>query len=87
MIRKYMYENKRFSQHQPQLRITSEDDVCFCVAAVGKITAAISLHYIGRKNSKMISVAVLLITGYLSFHVLANLGYVPPTNPLSIVQK
>jgi hypothetical protein len=57
------------------------------VSAGGKIPAAISLHYIARKNSKMISIALLLITGYLSFHVLANLGYIPPTNPLSIIQK
>ncbi len=43
-----------------------------------QIPAAISLYYIGRKNSKMISIALLLITGYLSLHVLANLGYLPP---------
>ena len=52
-----------------------------------QIPAAISLYYIGKKNGKMISIALLLITGYISFHVLANLGYVPPTNPLSIIQK
>lgn len=51
------------------------------------IPAAISLYYIGRKNSKLIFVALLLITSYLSFHVLANFGYIPPTNPLSINQK
>ena len=45
-----------------------------------QIPAAISLYYIGRKNGKMISIALLLITGYLSLHVLANLGYVPPPN-------
>jgi hypothetical protein len=49
------------------------------------IPAAVSLYYIGRKNGKMISIALLLITGYLSLHVLANLGYVPPTNPLSFI--
>lgn len=52
-----------------------------------QIPAAISLHYIGRKNGKLIFVALLLIAGYLSFHILANLGYIPPSNPLSIIQK
>lgn len=52
-----------------------------------QIPAAISLYYIGRNNGKMISIALLLITGYLSLHILANLGYVPPDNPLSIIQK
>jgi hypothetical protein len=52
-----------------------------------QIPAAISLYYIGRKNGNMIIIALLLITGYLSLHVLANLGYVPPTNPLSFVQE
>jgi hypothetical protein len=52
-----------------------------------QIPAAISLYYIGRNNGKMISIALLLITGYLTLHVLANLGYVPPTNLYSIVQK
>ena len=52
-----------------------------------RIPAAISLHYIGRKNSKLIFIALLLIAGYLSFHVLANLGYIPPTSPSSIIQK
>ena len=52
-----------------------------------QIPAAISLYYIGRNNGKMISIALLLITGYLSLHVLANLGYVPPTNPLTIIRK
>jgi hypothetical protein len=52
-----------------------------------QIPAAISLSYIGKKNGKMIFIALLLITGYLSFHVLANLGYVPTTNPLSIIQR
>lgn len=52
-----------------------------------QIPAAISLYYIGRKNGKMISIALLLITGYLSLHILANLGYVPPDNPLSIIQR
>lgn len=51
-----------------------------------QIPAAISLYYIGRKNSKLIFIALLLIAGYLSFHVLTNLGYIPPTNPLSIIQ-
>lgn len=51
-----------------------------------QIPAAISLYYIGRKNSNLIFIALLLIAGYLSFHVLANLGYIPPTNPLSIIQ-
>ncbi len=51
-----------------------------------QIPTAISLYYIGRKNGKMMFIALLLITGYLSLHVLANLGYVPPTNPLSIIQ-
>lgn len=45
-----------------------------------QIPAAISLYYIGRNNHKMMSIALLLITGYLSLHVLANLGYVPPPN-------
>lgn len=51
-----------------------------------QIPAAISLYYIGSKNSKLIFISLLLIAGYLSFHVLANLGYVPPTNRLSIIQ-
>ena len=51
-----------------------------------QIPAAISLYYIGRKNSKLVFIALLLIASYLSFHVLANLGYVPSTNPLSIIQ-
>jgi hypothetical protein len=42
-----------------------------------QIPAAISLYYIGRKNGKMMFIALLLVTCYLSFHVLANLGYVP----------
>ena len=46
-----------------------------------QIPAAISLYYIGRKNGKLISIALLLITGYLSLHVLANLGYLPPPKP------
>ena len=52
-----------------------------------QIPAAISLYYIGRKNGKIVSIALLLITVYLSFHVLANLGYIPATNPLTIIQK
>lgn len=52
-----------------------------------QLPAAISLYYIGRNNGKLISIALLLITGYLTLHVLINLGYVPPSNPLSIVQK
>ena len=50
-----------------------------------QIPAAISLYYIGRKNGKMIVIALLLITGYLSLHVLSNLGFVPPKDPSSIV--
>jgi hypothetical protein len=45
-----------------------------------QISAATSLYYIGRNNSKMLSIALLLITGYLSFHIVANLGYVPATS-------
>jgi len=52
-----------------------------------QIPAAISLYYIGRKNGKMIFIALLLITGYLSLHVLANLGFVPPSDPLNIIQE
>lgn len=52
-----------------------------------QIPSAISLYYIGRKNSKLIFIALLLIAGYLSFHVLGNLGYVPPDNPLSVIEK
>jgi len=51
-----------------------------------QIPAAISLYYIGRNNGKMISIALLLISGYLTLQVLTNLGYVPPTNPLTIIQ-
>jgi hypothetical protein len=51
-----------------------------------QIPAAISLYYIGRKNGKMIFIALLLIIGYLSLHVLANLGFVPPSNPQTIIQ-
>lgn len=47
-----------------------------------QIPAAISLYYIGGKNNKIVLVAILLITSYLSFHVLENLGYVPPNSPL-----
>ena len=43
-----------------------------------QIPAAISLYNIGKKHGKMMFIALSLITGYLSFHVLANLGYVPP---------
>ena len=50
-----------------------------------QIPAAISLYYIGRKNGKMICIALLLISGYLSFHVLANLGYVPPSSEFKLV--
>lgn len=43
-----------------------------------QIPAAISLYYIGAKKSKMVSIVLLLIIGYLSLHVLINLGFVPP---------
>ena len=45
-----------------------------------QIPAAMSLYYIGIKNGKMVSIALVLITVYLSLHVLANLGYVPITS-------
>ncbi len=43
-----------------------------------QIPAAISLYAIWKENHKIMFIAILLVTGYLSFHVLANLGYVPP---------
>lgn len=42
-----------------------------------QIPAAISLYSIWKGNHKMIFLGILLIAVYLSFHVLANLGYVP----------
>ncbi len=47
-----------------------------------QIPGAISLVRIGKKDSKMLVVAILLIAGYLSFHILANLGYIPPSPPV-----
>jgi hypothetical protein len=52
-----------------------------------QIPAAISLYFLWKGNHKFIFVAIILIAGYLSFHVLANLGYVSPSNPLNIIQE
>jgi hypothetical protein len=52
-----------------------------------QIPAAISLYAIWKENHRIIFVAILLIAGYLSFHILANLGFVLQGNPLSIIQE
>lgn len=46
-----------------------------------QIPAAISIYYIESKNGKMMITALLLIMVYLSLHIVANLGYVPPPPP------
>lgn len=45
-----------------------------------QIPAAISLFALWKGNHNLLFIGILLITGYLSFHVLANLGYVPPAD-------
>lgn len=39
-----------------------------------QMPAAIGLYFIWRDNQKLIAIAIMLITAYLSFHVLVNLG-------------
>ena len=51
-----------------------------------QIPAAIALYTIWKENHKITFIAILLITGYLSLHVVANLGYVPP-NPGRFIIK
>lgn len=52
-----------------------------------QIPAAISLNAIWRENHKLLFIAILMVTGYLSFHVLANLGYVPPSSGRVLIQR
>ena len=41
-----------------------------------QIPVAISLYFISKENHKLLYITMVLITGYLSLHVIANLGYV-----------
>lgn len=51
-----------------------------------QIPASIAIYFLWKGNHKLIFVAFVLIIGYISFHVITNLGYVPPSNPLNLVQ-
>jgi hypothetical protein len=52
-----------------------------------QIPAAISLYVIWKGNHKFIFFGTILVVTYLSFHVLVNMGFVPPSNPLTVLQR
>lgn len=43
-----------------------------------QIPAAISAYALWKGNQRLMSIGIILIASYISLHVLANLGYVPP---------
>lgn len=50
-----------------------------------QIPAAIGLFYLWKENQKVLFTSVLLVAFYLSLHLVANLGYIPPSNPFSLI--
>jgi hypothetical protein len=49
-----------------------------------QIPASISLYWIWERGYKLVFIAILLVTFYLSLHLIANLGFMPTIYPLSL---